>query len=84
MAGNRRRLTAFGGPSTTSRGRFFELGTPDPVVLYGGAVDENDIDQLLSLENLDGVGATRAALDAESFLNIIDRVASRHGSSRHA
>ncbi len=54
-----------------------ELGTPKPVVLYGGAVDEDNLDQLLSLENLDGVGATRATLDADSFLHIIDRVASR-------
>ena len=61
-----------------------ELGTPEPVVLYGGAVDEDDLDQLLSLENLDGVGATRATLDADTFLHIIDRVASRQGSGRHA
>lgn len=59
------------------KGALLELGTPDPVVLYGGAVDEDDIDQLLSLENLDGVGATRATLDPESFLHIIEQVAGR-------
>lgn len=61
-----------------------ELGKPKPVVLYGGAVDEDNLDQLLSVENLDGVGATRATLDADSFLHIIDRVASRQGNGRHA
>ena len=60
-----------------------ELGAPKPVVLYGGAVDEDDLDPLLSLDNLDGVGATRATLDADSFLHIIDRVASRE-SGRQA
>lgn len=54
-----------------------ELGTPDPVVLYGGAVDRDGVDRLSSLENLDGVGATRATLDAESFLHVIDQVAGR-------
>ncbi|MGH9153011.1 MAG: triose-phosphate isomerase family protein [Acidimicrobiales bacterium] len=52
-----------------------ELGRPEPVVLYGGAVDEDDLDQFLALEDLDGVGATRATLDADSFLHIIERVA---------
>ena len=56
------------------------LGTPEPVVLYGGAVDEDDLDPLLALESLDGVGATRATLDADSFLRIIDRVASHGGA----
>ena len=55
-----------------------ELGTPDPAVLYGGAVDVDDLDQLLSLENLDGVGATRATLDPDSFVRIIQQVAGRN------
>lgn len=56
------------------------LGTSEPAVLYGGAVDGDDLDQLLALESLDGVGATRATLDADSFLHIIERVAS-HGEA---
>jgi triosephosphate isomerase (TIM) len=59
------------------KGALVRLGTPDPVVLYGGAVDEDDIEPLLSLDNLDGVGATRATLDPESFLHIIEQVAGR-------
>jgi triosephosphate isomerase len=60
------------------------LGAPKPVVLYGGAVDEDELDQLLRVEDLDGVGATRATLDADSFLHIIDRVARRPGSGGQA
>ena len=51
------------------------LGTPEPVVLYGGGVDEDDLDDFAGLDSLDGVGATRATLDPRSFLRIVDRVA---------
>ena len=57
-----------------------DLGTPEPVVLYGGAVDGDDLDDFLRLDNLDGVGATRATLDADSFFHIVERVASSGGA----
>jgi triosephosphate isomerase len=51
-----------------------QLGAKDPAVIYGGTVGEQNIDELIQLEVLDGVGATRASLDAEGFLKIVDRV----------
>jgi len=50
------------------------LGSTDPEILYGGAVADENIDELARLEMLDGVGATRASLDPDRFLRIIDRV----------
>ena len=52
-----------------------ELGAPEPRVLYGGTVNEENVDELAQLDVLDGVGAGRASLDADRFLAIIDRVA---------
>jgi triosephosphate isomerase len=52
------------------------LGASDPEVLYGGTVKKDNIEQFAALEVLDGVGATRASLDAAGFLAMIDRMAS--------
>lgn len=57
------------------------LGSAEPEILYGGAVAEENIDELAQLEMLDGVGATRASLDPDRFLRIIDRVV-RHSADR--
>ncbi len=57
------------------------MGSTDPEILYGGAVAEDNIDELAQLEMLDGVGATRASLDPDRFLRIIDRVV-RHSEDR--
>lgn len=51
------------------------LGSSDPEVIYGGTVKQENIDQFARLDVLDGVGATRASLDAPGFLTMIDRMA---------
>ena len=51
------------------------LGASDPEVIYGGAVTKENIEQFARLDVLDGVGATRAGLDAQGFLAMTDRVA---------
>lgn len=58
------------------KGRLRRLGVGDPEVLYGGTVSPATIDRFLRLEVLDGVGATRASLDPDGFLGMVDRVAS--------
>jgi triosephosphate isomerase (TIM) len=52
-----------------------ELGAKEPKVIYGGSVDEGNVDELVGIDALDGVGAGRASLDPDRFLRIIDRVA---------
>jgi triosephosphate isomerase len=52
------------------------LGASDPEVLYGGTVQKDNIEQFAALDVLDGVGATRASLDAAGFLAMIDQMAS--------
>ena len=51
-----------------------DLGTRTPTVIYGGTVAEQNIDELARLEVLDGVGATRASLEARTFFSIVDRL----------
>jgi triosephosphate isomerase len=64
------------------KGVLDELGVREPQVLYGGTVNEENVDELAQLDVLDGVGAGRASLDAERFLAIIDRVGSAASASR--
>lgn len=52
------------------------LGASDPEVIYGGTVKKENIEQFARLKVLDGVGATRASLNAQDFLAMIDRMAS--------
>jgi len=52
-----------------------QLGADNPVILYGGTVKKENIEQFAALDVLDGVGATRASLDAQGFLAMIDRMA---------
>jgi triosephosphate isomerase (TIM) len=51
------------------------LGASDPEVLYGGTVNKANIRQFARLDALDGVGATRASLNAQEFLAMIDHMA---------
>ncbi len=51
------------------------LKVSNPEVLYGGTVKKENIEQFARLDVLDGVGATRASLDAREFLAMIDRMA---------
>ncbi len=55
--------------------RLAELGVDEPRVIYGGTVNPDNVDEFARLEVLDGVGAGRAGLDADGFLQIVDRVA---------
>ena len=50
------------------------MGAKQPAVIYGGTVNAENIDDFARLEVLDGVGATRASLDALRLLKIVDRV----------
>ncbi len=56
------------------KGVLTELGARQPSIIYGGTVNESNIDDLLALEVLDGIGATRASLDTDGFLRMIDCV----------
>ena len=55
--------------------RLTDLGSPEPRVIYGGTVNADNVESFASLKVLDGVGATRAGLDPEGLLRIVDRVA---------
>ncbi len=52
-----------------------DMGATEPEVLYGGSVNDDNVDALARLDVLDGVGAGRASLDADQFLRLIDQVA---------
>ena len=52
-----------------------ELGAGEPQVLYGGSVNDANVDALARLDVLDGVGAGRASLDPDQFLRLIEQVA---------
>ncbi len=58
------------------KARLGELGASEPKVIYGGTVNADNVEQFARVEALDGVGATRASLDAGEFLHLVDRVAS--------
>jgi triosephosphate isomerase len=51
-----------------------QLGGADPRVIYGGTVNDENIEQFAELDVLDGVGATRASLEPERFLQMMDRL----------
>lgn len=59
------------------KARLAQMGAKDPQVIYGGTVTEENVDRFAALEVLDGVGATRASLDAGHFLQMLDRVGAR-------
>jgi triosephosphate isomerase (TIM) len=52
-----------------------QLGSDEPVVLYGGSVTDDNVDELAGLDVLDGLGATRTSLDAARFLRLVERMA---------
>ncbi len=56
------------------KGVLRELGAREPTVIYGGTVNDQNIDDFARLEVLDGVGATRASLDATRFLRMVERM----------
>lgn len=56
------------------KARLRQEGVSEPEVIYGGTVNDDNIEQFAELEVLDGVGATRASLHADEFLAMIDRL----------
>lgn len=54
--------------------RMTGLGIERPEVIYGGTVTADNAEHFAGLEVLDGVGATRASLNAGEFLAMLDRV----------
>ncbi|MFP5316902.1 MAG: triose-phosphate isomerase family protein [Acidimicrobiia bacterium] len=50
------------------------MGASDPQVLYGGSVNDDNVEELAGLDVLDGVGAGRASLDPAQFLRLVDQV----------
>ena len=61
--------------------RLREKGARRPAVIYGGTVTADNVERLMAIDVLDGVGATRATLDARQFVTIVEHVA-RSGSAR--
>ena len=57
------------------KGVLADMGVREPQVLYGGSVNDDNVDALARLDVLDGVGAGRASLDPAQFLRLIDQVA---------
>lgn len=64
---------------TYLKGVLADMGATEPEILYGGSVNEDNVDALARLDVLDGVGAGRASLDADQFLRLIDQVARSMG-----
>ena len=60
---------------THLKGVLSEMGAREPQILYGGSVNDDNVDALAGLDVLDGVGAGRASLDPDQFLRLIDQVA---------
>ena len=56
------------------------LGAERPEVIYGGTINAENVDRYAGIGVLDGVGATRAGLDARELLCIVDQVAAAAGS----
>lgn len=59
---------------THLKGVLTDLGARRPEILYGGSVNDGNVDALARLDVLDGVGAGRASLDPDQFLRLIDQV----------
>ena len=62
------------------KNRLEKLGAGEPRVIYGGTVTGDNVEEFAALELLDGVGATRAGLDPDEFLRIVDRITGAAGS----
>ena len=51
-------------------------GAPDLIIQYGGSVKPGNIDELMSMSDIDGVLVGGASLDPESFARIANYQAS--------
>lgn len=59
-----------------------DLGARAPEVIYGGTVNRENVDELAGVRALDGVGATRASLDADELMTIVDRLVAAREAAR--
>jgi triosephosphate isomerase len=59
--------------------RLREKGAQRPAVIYGGTVTADNVGAFTAIDVLDGVGATRATLDARQFVTIVEHVARAGG-----
>lgn len=59
---------------TYLKARMTELGIGRPCVIYGGTVTAGNVGQFAEVDVLDGVGATRASLECEQFLGMVDQL----------
>jgi len=64
---------------TYLEGVLADMGVTEPEILYGGSVNDDNVEALARLDVLDGVGAGRASLDPDQFLRLIDQVARSMG-----
>jgi triosephosphate isomerase len=62
---------------THLKARMADIGVKEPEVIYGGTVTANNVEQFAQLDVLDGVGATRASLNARDFLAMLDQLANQ-------
>ena len=61
------------------KGVLANVGARRAEVIYGGTVNDGNVDELARIEGLDGLGATRASLRPETFFAIVDRVSTVMG-----
>jgi triosephosphate isomerase len=61
--------------------RLRRRGAQRPAVIYGGSVTADNVAEFTAIDVLDGVGATRATLDARNVATIVEHVA-RAGMQR--
>ncbi len=60
---------------TFLKARMTDIGVKEPEIIYGGTVTADNVGQFAQLDVLDGVGATRASLNARDFLAMLDQLA---------
>ena len=53
-------------------------------ILYGGSVNPENIQLIMSKRDIDGVLIGRASLDADNFLTMVDRVAELYAPQKSA
>jgi triosephosphate isomerase len=56
------------------KARMTDIGVKEPEVVYGGTVTAENVEQFAQIDVLDGVGATRASLNARDFLAMLDQL----------
>jgi triosephosphate isomerase len=71
-------------PPPITRGRWSRVnerlrqkGAQRTAVIHGGTVTADNVDRFAVTDMLDGVGATRATLDAHQFVTIVEHAARR-------